>query len=280
MADLLEAICNLVDHTFAMTTHEVSLNRMNRQGESLESFVRDAFCPIPEGVSPSLREEIESKVFSYLGNQNNPPDFMLRGGDAVEVKKTEGKSGRISLNSSYPKKVLRSSSSMITERCRKAEDWSVKDNLYVVGELLPDQALQHLWFFYGDCFAAEESTYESIRTVIQDGVRNLELQLSESKELGRVNRVDPLGVTNLRIRGMWDVAGPRKAFEGLYDEIDSRPSIFAVMRFHKFMSFQRTSRERLQGLVDKNVRIEEVKLHHPDNPTALVDAVTVSWTGT
>lgn len=279
MTNVIEAIYNLIDQTFSVMRDEVSLNRMNRQGESLESFIKGAFCPIPDGADPELKQRLQEEVFSYLGNQNNPPDFMLRGGDAVEVKKTEGRSGRISLNSSFPKRVLRSTSNMITQACRDAEKWETKDNLYVIGEMLPDQSLQHLWFVYGDCFAAEEATYESIRTVIRDGVSNLNLELSESNELGRVNRVDPLGVTNLRIRGMWDIAGPRTVFHGLYDEIDSRPSIFAVMSKQKYLSFSYESRERLQGLADKNVKIEEVRLRNPDNPVELVEAVTISWTG-
>lgn len=279
MTNVIDAISNLVDQAFFVMRDEVSLNRMNRQGESLESFVKGAFCPIPDGADPELKLQLQEKVFSYLGNQNNPPDFMLRGGDAVEVKKTEGRSGRISLNSSFPKRVLKSTSNMITQACRNAEEWETKDNLYVIGELLSDQSLQHLWFVYGDCFAAEDGTYESIRTVIRDGVSNLDLELSESNELGRVNRVDPLGVTNLRIRGMWDIAGPRTVFHGLYDEIDSRPSIFAVMRKQKYLSFSHESRERLQGLADKNVKIEEVRLRNPDYPVELVEAVTISWTG-
>ena len=36
------------------------------------------------------------------------------------------------------------------------------------------------------------------------------LYFAETKELGRVNQVDPLGITNLRIRGMWQIETQEK----------------------------------------------------------------------
>jgi hypothetical protein len=222
---------------------------------------------------------MQSEAFSYLGNQNNPPDFMIRGGDAVEVKKIEGASKRIALNSSYPKQVLNSRSKMITTACRDAEHWDTKDNLYIVGELLPDKSIQHLWFIYGDCYSAQERTYESIRAVIRKGVRDLELDLAETNELGRVNGVDPLGITNLRIRGMWDIAGPREVFSGFYEKIDQKPSLFAIMTAEKYESFPEKSRSRLEALSEANVKIRETEIRSPDNPANLMSAISINWTG-
>lgn len=277
--NLLEAIANLVDVSFATLGISSSLNKMNRQGEPLEQFVQDAFCPVEEGLDVLTAQQRRSTCFSYLGNQNNPPDFMIRGGDAVEVKKIEGKVGRIALNSSYPKQKLKSSSKMITEACRKAETWNEKDNLYVVGELLPDKSIQHLWFVYGDCYSAQEETYESIRAIIRKGVRDLELDLAETRELGRVNGVDPLGITNLRIRGMWDIAGPREVFRGLYKPIDAKPSIFAVMRRNKYEAFPESSRLRLESLASSGLERKLTQVRSPDNPAHLLDAVVINWTG-
>lgn len=277
--NLLEAIANLVDVSFAALGSSSSLNKMNRQGEPLEQFVRDAFCPVEESLDVLKAQKLRSNCFSYLGNQNNPPDFMIRGGDAVEVKKIEGKVGRIALNSSYPKQKLKSSSKMITEACRKAEVWKEKDNLYVVGELLRDKSIQHLWFVYGDCYSAQEETYESIRAIIRKGVRDLELDLAETRELGRVNGVDPLGITNLRIRGMWDIAGPREVFQGLYKPIDAKPSIFAVMRLEKYEAFPESSRLRLESLAPRGVERKMAQVRSPDNPAQLLDAVIINWTG-
>ena len=60
------------------------LNRVNFVGEQLEYYVRDA---IAGSLVAKEKEEIYSKVYSYLGNQNNPPDIIIKGGDAFEIKK-------------------------------------------------------------------------------------------------------------------------------------------------------------------------------------------------
>ena len=44
----------------------------------------------------------------------------------------------------------------------------------------------------------------------QDGCQYFDLDLSETQELGRINKVDQLGVSSLRIRGMWIFQNPRK----------------------------------------------------------------------
>lgn len=64
-------------------------------------------------------------MFSYIGNQNNPPDSMLRNGDAIEVKKIESKKAALALNSSYPKAKLYADSPMINKECRECEKWLV-----------------------------------------------------------------------------------------------------------------------------------------------------------
>lgn len=74
-----------------------------------------------------------SEIFSYTGNSANPPDLMLKGGDAVEVKKIESPDAAIALNSSYPKHTLKNSSPLISRACREAEDWTEKNIIYAVG---------------------------------------------------------------------------------------------------------------------------------------------------
>lgn len=39
----------------------------------------------------------------------------------------------------------------------------------------------------------------------------------ESKELGHINKVDPLGVTYMRVRGMWGIDNPWKVFSYIYE---------------------------------------------------------------
>ena len=56
-------------------------------GEALEEYVKDIFAGTVNETDENIRNQKLSEIFSYLGNQNNPPDSMLRGGDAIEVRK-------------------------------------------------------------------------------------------------------------------------------------------------------------------------------------------------
>ena len=49
---------------------------------------------------------------------------MIKGGDAIEVKKTESANTSLALNSSYPKSHLTSANPMITNECRTCEEWT------------------------------------------------------------------------------------------------------------------------------------------------------------
>ena len=104
----LNNILNRKQNTMPTVIDHKNNNRVNSAGDLLEYYVKDAFC----GKSADLEMTDEKlkeyqKVFSYLGNSNNPPDFIVRHGVAVEVKKIEGKSPNgIALNSSFPKDYL------------------------------------------------------------------------------------------------------------------------------------------------------------------------------
>lgn len=73
-----------------------SKNRANAMGDALEEYVKDLFAgtSIDQEIGSIIQEH--SNIFSYDGNQNNPPDFILRGSDAVEVKKL--RAGKVRLN--------------------------------------------------------------------------------------------------------------------------------------------------------------------------------------
>ena len=144
-----------------------------------------------------------SQTYSYSGNKNNPPDLILKNSDAIEIKKLESHNTAIALNSSYPKSKLFSDSSMITTACRTCEpNWTVKDMLYVIGNVLKNtNSLKSLWFVYGDCFCADKEVYERIKDTISTGITTIpNVEFTETNELGKVKKVDPLGITDLRIR--------------------------------------------------------------------------------
>ena len=71
--------------------------------------------PVKDPIVNTIQNEDElekmrrySDEFSWLGNQNHPPDIMIKGGDAIEVKKTQSANSDLALNSSYPKSTVQS----------------------------------------------------------------------------------------------------------------------------------------------------------------------------
>ena len=214
-ANTISAIINLIkDPQLELGDYYNSRHRANAEGDSLEEYVKDLYAGTLRETNEQTRLEKIEKVFSYTGNDSNPPDAMLYGGDAIEVKKIESVQGDIQLNSSHPKCKLFSSSTMITDACRNAEGgkWTEKDLLYIVGSV-KQKALRSMFMIYGVDYAASEETYLRIKRTIKDGVESLPgIQFAETDELGRLNKVDPLGITSLRIRGMWILQNPWKTF--------------------------------------------------------------------
>lgn len=114
MANIIDAIVHLVTNPkLELKSYSESHNRANSMGEALEEYIKDLFAGTVNEENLNIRNQKLSEVFSYLGNQNNPPDSMLRGGDAIEVKKIESNDSSLALNSSYPKAKLFSDSPMI-----------------------------------------------------------------------------------------------------------------------------------------------------------------------
>ena len=241
-----------------------AMNRANNMGDALEFFTKDAFCNTFEEMDAQKKKDIYSENFSYLGNQNNPPDIIIKNSDAIEVKKIDGvRASDLALNSSYPKSKLYSDSPMITSACKSCEEWTEKDIIYAVGHI-DNHNLKILSLVYGDCYAASKEIYERIKDKISDGLKEMDLEFSETKELGRVNRVDPLGITNLRIRGMWTIQNPLKVYKDLFALNGNDFQLFALMRKEKYNSFPKGDRELIEK--QEGLKINDVKIQDPDNP--------------
>jgi len=252
-------------------------NRANIMGEALEYYVKDLFCGSLKEKNIDKKDKKHSQYFSYIGNQNNPPDFIISGGDAAEVKKIEGIGG-IALNSSYPKSKLCSRSAMITQACRDCEKWETKDIIYSIGTVSGGK-LKLLWMVYGDCYAANSEVYERVRNKISEGVNELPgVEFSSTNELGRVNKVDPLGITYLRIRGMWGIDHPSKVFNYVakYDR-GKKFSFFALMKTAKYNSFPKADREAAEGITGKPFSISDVEIKDPDNPAKFIPAKLIQF---
>jgi hypothetical protein len=251
-------------------------NRVNSVGESLEEFVKDLFC---NSINETQDKHItHAKYFSYLGAKNSPPDIIIRGSDAIEVKKIESFNSSLALNSSYPKDILYSDNPLIQSDCKTCEDqnWIAKDFLYVIG-VVKENKLLSLWLVYGNCYAASKGTYERISNQISTGLHELpDIQFSETNELGRVNQVDPLKITHLRIRGMWGIENPNKVFKYLPLANSEGFSMNALILEDKYNSLPKFDRDALEEMAGGELKINDVKIKSPNNPAKILNAKLIT----
>ena len=282
MSNIIVAIKNLVsDPQLELGNYYNSRHRANAEGDSLEEYIKDLYSGTLREANEEERARKIRSVFSYIGNDSNPPDAMLFGEDAIEVKKLETAQGDIQLNSSHPKCKLYSSSPMINEECKRDEggNWIEKDLLYIIGSVR-QQRLRSMFMVYGIDYAASEEKYLLIKSTIKNGVENLPgIQFAETDELGRINRIDPLGLTSLRVRGMWILQNPWRHFSYLTSLNRNCAFDFcAIINTKKYELYsERFELERMIGAVD-GLRITDEQIKKPDNPTELIDAKMIRFT--
>lgn len=277
MSNILQAIhilaekkiTNLLEHY-----NSGSGNRITSVGDALERYIQDLFANTLDEMDEEKRLEKIEEVFSYQGNTRNPPDAMLKKGDAIEVKKIE-KTSPIALNSSYPKQKLYSDDTRITPACKDCEEWDVRDIIYAIGTT-NKTSIQHLWLIYGDCYCANKSTYENIANAISNGIKTIgNIELESTNELARVNKVDPLGITYLRVRGMWGIEHPSKVFNYICSGRDNNDfSLTCIMRKTKFESF--SPQEQKLIMSNEQISVEDKKIKNPDNPAQLIEAKLIT----
>ena len=269
--NIINAIYNLVNNPVVeLVEHYNGRNRANNSGDALEEYIKDLFSNSFD-MSETQRLEKWNEVFSYLGNDSNPPDAMLKGGDAIEVKKIESDNSALALNSSYPKHTLRADSRMISTACRNAESWTEKDMIYSVG-VVKNNSLKHLCFVYGLDYCASDECYSRIKQTIKEGVENISgVEFAETNELGRINRVDPLGITYLRVRGMWGV------FSYVYQrDMSKKFNFMCIINENKWNTFDNTS--LLESITDSKFSITDIRIKNPDNPANLINAKLITYT--
>lgn len=256
-------------------------NRMNVMGDPLEEYVKNMFADTFGVTDPIDRMKSISQTFSYLGNDSTPPDGMLRGGnmgDAIEVKKTNSFGG-IQLNSSHPKSKLLSTSTMITNDCRTCEDWTERDMIYVMGQVSND-SVKTLCMVYGMDYCANNSVYESLKDKVPNGIRNIpDIRWADrTEELGRVNMVDPLGITYLRVRGMWFIQHPIRVFDYIYD-LDKSKEFNLMVLINEDKISQFNNFEKLVDMIQTypSLEIKDVQIKNPNNPAQLRNAKLITY---
>ena len=259
------------------------VNRIAQLGEQLEYYVKDAVAGSFK-LSQTNKEEKYRESFSWLGNQNNPPDFIVKGGDAYEIKKIQSNlKASLALNSSPPKDKLYRSDPRITNDCKKCEKnaWTHKDLFYVIG-CTQKRKIRYLFFVHGLCYAAEKEVYDRIanplKRSIEESIMAYGLEKGETRELGRINRVDPLGITSLRVRGMWQIQNPLRVFSHINEFDPERSfSLIALMLKSKFDSFPQDDVDTIRN--NPKISLKDVKIRNPNNPAKMLDAelITTGW---
>lgn len=102
------------------------------------------------------------------------------------------------------------------------------------------------------------------------------LDLSNTNEIGRVNNVDPLEITYLRIRGMWHIENPWKVFSYVYQrDKKNRFSFMAIINENKWKSFDNTN--ELLSIQNERLKITDIEIKDPNNPMKLKNAKLVTY---
>jgi hypothetical protein len=253
-------------------------NRINNMGECLEYYVKDALA---DSFEVGNKDEIHSSVFSYLGNQNNPPDMILRNGDAFEVKKLESPHTDLALSNSPPKNRLYRDDHRITASCRECdgENWQDKDIYYVVG-YIKAKLLRYIFFVHGVCYAADPEVYYRFHQRLREGIGTVlnssDYETSDTSELGRIRRIDPLGITNFRIRGLWYIANPARVFDYIYNWNQNNTfSLVAIIENSKYYSYSKNSIDLMEA--HDLINIQDCLVKNPNNPANRIEAKLITY---
>jgi hypothetical protein len=244
-----------------------------KNGSQFEAFAKNMFAECL-GALPARVDACWERTFSWLGGSNNPPDFMIRSGDAVEVKSNRG-TGQIQLNSSPPKRTLKVDDPRIQAGCRTCEEWTEKDFLYCIGKC-NEGYVEALWLIDGHCVADNSDVYDILFEKIAITISNL--GGDPGNELGRLNKVDSLGSSSLRIRGMWLLDHPANIFQSVFRPPTSGAFVLnALISESKWDKYSGDEIQSLETLKSSGLRIERVRVPDSGRRGLEQPAIHISW---
>lgn len=265
-ASLLDMILTYseVDEASLDDVYDSSIS-INSAGERMEYFVKDLLADSLDEESADDKTAAHRKVLSWLGSQNHPPDLMIRGAEAIEVKKSRGKHSKLQLNSSTPRTSLRADMKRVNDDCTSCEDeiggWTEKDMVYVLGSRVTKSSVGFMWVVYGDCWCDDSDVYASVTDDLEDAIEqsppdNGSLETG-GNELAKVKDVgDGMGA-ELRARPMWSIEHPAKKFSQYVDnyeqKLDDGQPMFTVMPEDRFEQAPARKREALESNDDVSI---------------------------
>lgn len=229
-------------------------NRMNRQGENLEEFVKDLFTGSP--LKNGKRSNILAQELLWEGDSSTIPDCIPHDSYAIEIKKKNSRGTRIQLNSSYPHRVLHSSE---PKDPVPTESWDTKEFMYTIGTVTNSQ-IDDLWMIDGRCWAEPKDLYLEREGLIQAAIRNyvnmknrIGLISKTTDELGKIKNVGNSNEASLRSRPMWSMNHPRE----YYDQFtDGNPTLTTIIPKEKYEQFTSTDKELLKN--KNRINIEQL----------------------
>ncbi len=82
MSNIIQAFINIVNSPIVeLVDYYGGKNRVNSTGKTLEIYIQDAFAGTINERDELKRLEKFEEIYSYQGNQNNPPDLILKNSD-------------------------------------------------------------------------------------------------------------------------------------------------------------------------------------------------------
>lgn len=255
-------------------------NRINNKGTALEYYVKDAYCNSFRVEGIREKKAVHEQYCSYLGNNRNPPDFIIEGGEAVEVKKMESPTGRLQLNSSYPKSKLRRDDERISRKSRECDggEWQEKPMIYSIG-YVPEGSdkIKLLWFIDGETYAADYTFYKGFLEQISDAIESrFEGATENTTELARFQGVDSSTWANLRARPMWSLSNPVQAFGNVISYDDEHEfTVIAIVKKEKYDAYE--NKDIFEQFVNNQgyIEIEYVEMPSPNSVTGEQEVVII-----
>lgn len=280
--DTLTAIINIINSETIVLDGKTksSSNRANLMGDALENYIQEAYSGTIGETDREYKLKRIDEIFSYTGNNSHPPDGMIKDGEAIEVKKIESRSSQLQLNSSNPKSKLYKNDSRLNSKAVSAEEWTEKDFVYIVGFIDKKlNNLKELSFIDASLYCADKEIYDRPFNKIKEGILeipNVEFN-SDTKELGRVNKIDPLGIASLRIRGMWLLDNPFKVFSDIYTPKDSNFNLFALISDERFENSSNKDELIEMSKSITNLKITNEIVKNPNNPAKLKNCKKITF---
>ncbi|PRS11593.1 restriction endonuclease [Bacillus pumilus] len=282
--NVLVALKNILDRNSCILTPIFRSNgSVNAAGDSLEYFVKDMFCT---GASQYQYEHEKMRKYneylSWTGNSSNFPDFIVKGGVGVEPKKLNNQSyTSLALNSSYPKDYIYPNSQNLPKVIDE-DEWDKKDVIYVAGNLnTANNKLLSIWFAYGNTMVANRSIYLNLIDEIREAIASTNATLMESKELARAKGIDLLKLSNLRVRGMYELEHPHKVFSKYISRDDipiGASKIFLIMLVEDYIAIEEKPDLSIY-LASGKLKKTEINIPNPNNPNESLKAILFEgWT--